>query len=111
MSNIQNLQSFDPWKDTEETTGVQTQVPIHLRVQQRTGRKRITIVEGLNEKKYNLKLILKSLKKEFHCNGNIEEDETYGKVIKLTGDKRADVKKFLIQEGIASQDNIKVHGS
>jgi translation initiation factor 1 len=81
-----------------------------LRIQQRTGRKRITTVQGLDDKKYDLKFLLKEFKKDFHCNGSIDEDPEFGKVIRLTGDNRMAIRDFLVKENVASKDNIKIHG-
>eukprot|EP00760_Papus_ankaliazontas_P011506 PhM_4_TR14814/c0_g1_i1/m.2915 len=54
--------------DTEnpETT---EQHKIHIRVQQRNGRKSVTTIQGLGEEIDHAKL-LKAVKKEFGCNGN-----------------------------------------
>lgn len=38
------------------------------------------------------------------------EDERHGKVIKLFGDQRNNVKQFLLDEEIIEDDNIIVHG-
>lgn len=44
-----------------------------IRIQQRNGRKSLTTVQGL-PKSFDLKKTLKIVKKEFSCNGSIEED-------------------------------------
>jgi translation initiation factor 1 len=83
-----------------------------LRVLQRTGRKRITIVEGLSEK-LDLKRILKSWKKDFHVNGSvITDDPKYeGPIIKISGDCRQVIYDFLVNEGLAEANQIKMHGA
>mmetsp|Transcript_9328 Transcript_9328/g.20412 ORF Transcript_9328/g.20412 Transcript_9328/m.20412 type:complete len:110 (-) Transcript_9328:765-1094(-) len=50
---------------------------IHIRVQQRNGRKCITTVQGLSEQ-LDLKKIIKAVKKAHCCNGTIVEDEEMG---------------------------------
>lgn len=45
---------------------------IHVRLQQRNGKKVLTTVQGISTD-YNLKKILKAFKKEFACNGCIVE--------------------------------------
>lgn len=81
-----------------------------MRIQQRNGKKRITTVQGLDDKKYDLKLLLKEFKKEFHCNGSLDDDPDFGKVIRLTGDNRKAITDFLIKENLATKENIKIHG-
>ena len=50
---------------------------VHIRVQQRNGKKSLTTVQGL-PKEFDLKKILKALKKEYCCNGCVVEDEENG---------------------------------
>jgi translation initiation factor 1 len=108
-----NHQYIDPFKDTEEdfaqTTKTPTQQHIHIRVQKRTGIKTLTTIQGLNPK-LDFKKLLKAFKKEFCCNGTIVDDPELGKILQLTGDQRSTVSKFLVEEGIASKSNIKIHG-
>ncbi|EER13448.1 Eukaryotic translation initiation factor, putative [Perkinsus marinus ATCC 50983] len=96
---------------------------IHIRNQQRNGRKSLTIIQGL-PKQFSSKKILKHFKKvaeergavprsaqtfsqEFNCNGSITEDPEFGKVIMIQGDKRKLVGDFLVHEGIAEKDFVK----
>jgi translation initiation factor 1 len=83
---------------------------IHIRTQQRNGRKSLTTVQGVNPK-INKKTILKACKKKFNCNGTIVENVELGDIIQLQGDQRKVVAQFLIDEKIAKKDVIKVHGS
>ena len=71
---------------------------IHIRVQQRNGRKCITTVQGLHQD-LDLKKILKALKKQECCNGTVVEDEEMGAVLQLQGDQRDSVAKFLTTMG------------
>jgi len=82
---------------------------VHVRVQQRNGRKSLTTIQGL-KKGFDYKKILKAFKKEFCCNGNVVEDEELGQVIQLQGDQRKNVSTFLIENKIAKKDKIKIHG-
>nr|XP_034922603.1 protein translation factor SUI1 homolog [Populus alba] len=50
---------------------------VHVRVQQRNGRKSLTTVLGL-KKEYSYSKILKDLKKEFCCNGTVVQDPDLG---------------------------------
>ena len=80
-----------------------------LHYQQRTARKCLTIIQGLPDD-LDYKKILRAYKKLFNCNGTIVEDEEMGTVIQLQGDKRKDVALFLLEEGIANREEIKIHG-
>ena len=82
---------------------------MHIRIQQRNGKKSLTTVQGL-KKSYSYDKILKDLKKEFCCNGNVVQDKELGKVIQLQGDQLKNVANFLMQVGLAKKDHIKIHG-
>jgi len=107
MSTIQNLQTFDPFAADGEVRGSENL--IHIRIQQRNGRKTVTTVQGIPSK-YDLKKILKVLKKDFACNGTIAKHDEYGEVIQLSGDQREHVSKFLVQNQLATEKQVKVHG-
>ncbi|KAI4629557.1 uncharacterized protein J4E87_002742 [Alternaria ethzedia] len=95
--SIENLKTFDPFAEADEDTGQvkQTQQDyIHIRIQQRNGRKTLTTVQGL-PKKFDQKKILKVIKKKFACNGTIVSDAEMGEVVQLQGDQRKDVQDFL----------------
>ncbi|PWY67501.1 translation initiation factor SU [Aspergillus heteromorphus CBS 117.55] len=103
-----------PFAEADEDTGEtkQSQNYIHIRIQQRNGRKTLTTVQGL-PKKFDQKKILKVIKKKFACNGTIVSDAEMGEVIQLQGDQRKDVQEFLTdkKEGLElDAKTIKVHG-
>lgn len=77
---------------------------IHIWCKQRTTRTHITTIEGLDIK-LDLKKLLSNFKKKFNCNGSLDNN-----VIKLSGDQRYKIKQFLIDENIASDDEIVIHG-
>ncbi|KAI0721036.1 eukaryotic translation initiation factor 1 [Cerioporus squamosus] len=112
--SVQNLNTFDPFADEGDPLGSSTQDVgsqsnyIHIRIQQRNGRKTLTTLQGL-PKEYDLKKLLKAFKKEFACNGTLVDDEESGQVIQLQGDQRLKISTFLVQEGIPKA-SIKVHG-
>ncbi|CAI6338857.1 unnamed protein product [Periconia digitata] len=114
-TQIQNLQSFDPFAEAEDSVGdvkTTSQNYIHIRIQQRNGRKTLTTVQGL-PKKFDQKKILKVIKKKFACNGTVVADSEMGEVIQLQGDQRKDVQEFLTdkKEGLGLDvKTIKVHG-
>ncbi|CAI7862551.1 unnamed protein product, partial [Closterium sp. NIES-54] len=103
--------AFDPFADANaaDDPGAGTKDYVHIRIQQRNGRKSLTTVQGLN-KEFNYNKILKDFKKEFCCNGTVVQDIELGQVIQLQGDQRKNVSAFLIQAGIAKKDLIKMHG-
>lgn len=59
---------------------------------------------------YDLKKILKVLKKDFACNGNIVKDDDLGEIIQLQGDQRVKVSEFLTGQLQLAKKNIKIHG-
>lgn len=71
--------------------------------------KQTIILQGINES-YDLKKLIKAVKKEFHCNGTIVEHSEYGEVLQLQGDQRKNVKQFLSDIGLAAPEQLKVHG-
>jgi translation initiation factor 1 len=110
--NVQNLNTFDPFADEgqqlgDEEVGSQ-QNYVHIRIQQRNGRKTLTTLQGV-PKEYDSRKLLKAFKKEFACNGTLVEDEEAGKVIQLQGDQRVKIQNFLTEEGIP-KNTIKLHG-
>tara|TARA_Y100001970_G_scaffold293825_1_gene443551 strand:- start:4452 stop:4745 length:294 start_codon:yes stop_codon:yes gene_type:complete len=82
---------------------------VHIRIQQRNSRQKITTVEGLPDK-YDLKRILKVCKREFACNGNIVNDRRYGEVLQLQGDQRDNMSKFLSVVQLVPDSHVKIHG-
>ena len=99
----------DPFNDTSVQAKKATEDTVHIRVQQRNGRKNITTVQGLATD-LDLKKILRYWRKEFNCNGTIVKDEELGKVIQMSGDQRKNVNQFLVDEKICTKEQIKTHG-
>jgi translation initiation factor 1 len=98
---------FDPFAEAND--GESADDYVHVRVQQRNGRKSWTTVQGL-KKEFNYNKILKDFKKEFCCNGSIIKDPELGQVIQLQGDQRKNVATFLVMAGVVRKDLIKMHG-
>ncbi|KAL7217948.1 hypothetical protein ACSBR2_011219 [Camellia fascicularis] len=102
--------TFDPFSEAnDDSTAPGAKGYVHIRIQQRNGRKSLTTVQGL-KKEFSYEKILKDLKKEFCCNGNVVQDKELGKVIQLQGDQRKNVSNFLVQAGIVKKEQIKLHG-
>lgn len=114
--DIGNFAPLDPFAKNEikpgggPAGGTSSSNLIHIRNQQRNGRKSVTTVQGL-DKQFDLKKLVRALKKEFSCNGTVIEDPEHGSILQLQGDKRNDVKLFLEREGICTADQIRMHGA
>lgn len=72
---------------------------IHIRVQQRNGRKCITTLQGLDTD-LDIKRIGKAMKKHFNCNGNLVEDPDQGEILQFQGDQRENIRAWLLAQGI-----------
>ena len=85
-------------------------LPVHIRTQQRRGKKCLTIVEGLAED-LDLRKISRALKQSLSTSCAIVEDERLGSVLQLAGDHRRKIKAFLLETHICEGDRqIVVHG-
>lgn len=108
--SIQNLNVFDPFADAIKGADDDVQDGlVHIRIQQRNGRKTLTTVQGLSSE-YDLKKIVRTCKKEFACNGTVVEHPEYGEVLQLQGDQRENICQWLTKCGLAKSDQLKVHG-
>ena len=124
------MKAYDPFADTtgDEDAGPGDQGLVHIRIQQRNGRKTLTTVQGLSAE-YDFKKIVKVAKKEFACNGTVVEHSEYGEVIQLQvtfvlntihftncidillqGDQRECICKLLVECGLVKKEQLKVHG-
>uniref|UniRef100_A0A665XFC5 Eukaryotic translation initiation factor 1 n=1 Tax=Echeneis naucrates TaxID=173247 RepID=A0A665XFC5_ECHNA len=108
MSAIQNLQTFDPFADAtkgDDRLPAGTEDYIHIRIQQRNGRKTLTTVQGISADYDKKKLI--GLTYTLVCMLTHPE---YGEVIQLQGDQRKNICQFLIEIDLAKEEQLKVHG-
>lgn len=70
----------DPFAEANaEDSGAGSKEYVHIRIQQRNGRKSLTTIQGL-KKDFNYNRILKDVKKEFCCNGTVVQDPELGQV-------------------------------
>jgi|EP00341_Mesodinium_pulex_P002227 translation initiation factor 1 len=105
--DIKNLAlASDPFAAKDEG---QDNSKIHVRVQQRNGRKCITTVAGLPDD-LDLKKITRALKKTFQCNGTVHNDEESGEIVQLSGDQRTNIREFFVDQEICREDQIVIHG-
>lgn len=103
------LHSIDGFDDDNNNKAGNQSDKVHVRVQQRNGRKCITTVAGLADD-LDVKRICKAFKKNFSCNGAVQKDEDDGEVIQLSGDQRTNVMEFLVDQEICVKDEIVLHG-
>ncbi len=82
---------------------------VHIRIQQRNGKKVITVIQGLDAKIPRKELIRK-FKTMYACGGHIATDEEFGEVIQLTGDQRIKVRDYLVDNGLVESDKVEIHG-
>uniref|UniRef100_A0A3Q1CBD2 SUI1 domain-containing protein n=1 Tax=Amphiprion ocellaris TaxID=80972 RepID=A0A3Q1CBD2_AMPOC len=102
----------DPFADAtkgDDRLPAGTEDYIHIRIQQRNGRKTLTTVQGISAD-YDKKKLVKAFKKKFACNGTVIEHPEYGEVIQLQGDQRKNICQFLIEIDLAKEEQLKVHG-
>jgi translation initiation factor 1 len=85
---------------------------VHVRIQQRKGRKTWTTIQGLKAEHDLLEAIVKAFKKEFACGVKLTPDPEHGKVLQLQGDQRTKVCAWLSnpKKGLVRADQLKVHG-
>merc|ERR1712048_350306 len=95
------------FKQTDFPEDEELQQRVHVRVQQRNGRKCVTTVQGLADD-LDLKKILKYVKRMFNTNGTVVNHED-GDVIQLQGDQRKNIARFITEFKI-SDGEITVHG-
>jgi translation initiation factor 1 len=85
---------------------------LHIRIQQRNGRKCITTIEGF-ETDLDLKRICKALRKLFNVSGKVVDLDDDTQVIQLQGDQRETVRNWVLEQEIiplAEKDRIVLHG-
>ena len=101
--------TLDPFEDpVADTEGVSAD-DVHIRIQQRTGRKAVTTISGL-PKDLDFNRLIKTFKKLFSCNGALIQSEELGTVVQLQGDQRKNASDFLVKEKIIKKSQVKIHG-
>ena len=78
---------------------------IIISIQQRTAKKSLTKIEGLEET--DQKKVMKDLQKILQTNGHIDNEE---KLIVFQGDHRIQILNYLIKNNLAIIENIKIRG-
>ena len=114
MAALQNMmfQQSNVFDDEDNHESGQQRRPrsiVHIRVQQRNGKKSITTVQGLADD-LDLVKILKALKKTLNTNGTILNDEEFGEILNMQGDQRKAIAEFFCTYRICEPSEIKIHG-
>ncbi|NWU59195.1 EIF1 factor, partial [Dromas ardeola] len=104
----------DPFADAskgDDLLPAGTEDYIHIRIQQRNGRKTLTTRRlGMALGVCMALRRVFSFFQKFACNGTVIEHPEYGEVIQLQGDQRKNICQFLVEIGLAKDDQLKVHG-
>ncbi|OAF69597.1 Protein translation factor SUI1 [Intoshia linei] len=103
---IENLTTTDAFAVENNNIGNTSDGYVHIRIQQRNGRKTLTTVQGISDA-YDLKLIVKHCKKKFSCNGSVIEREEFGQVMQFQGDQRKNLSDYLSKHGLCPKNSIK----
>merc|ERR1719453_1515291 len=98
------VQATDPFKVQDKNGGTAAE-KIHIRVQQRNGRKCITTIQGLQDD-LDIKKITRAIKKTYQCNGSVNADDEHGEIAQFSGDQRSNCSKFLVEQEICHADQI-----
>jgi translation initiation factor 1 len=104
-----DINNFDFENGAETADNLKLLDSVHIRIQQRTGKKVITIIQGLDAK-IPRKDLIKKFKTMYACGGHISYDEEFGEVIQLTGDQRFNVRDYLIDNSLVEADKVELHG-
>merc|ERR1712048_451411 len=88
---------------------------IHIRMQQRNGRKSWTTVAGFPESvrlPKSGRVLPVDFEKTFKTNGVLIRDAEHGRIIQLQGDLRKEVAEFLMDAtALVTKEQIMIHGS
>lgn len=96
---------------TADALSDQNKEIVHLRYQQRSGKKGITTIIGL-PKEIKLKKLMFRMKKEFNSGATLVDDEEdgNGQIIQIQGDLRNDIAQMLEKLNVVTKAQIVVHG-
>ncbi len=81
---------------------------VHIRCVRVRGRKYVTSIAGIDSRA-DFKAILKLLKKNLNCNGNLEFSELHGYVVQISGDQREYLTRILINKKLCTYEQIVMH--
>merc|ERR1712087_252001 len=96
-------------QNSEKELKGKTESMVHIRYQQRSGRKGVTTVAGL-PRTIEFKPLAKRMKKKWSTNATLMDCEEMGMVIQLQGDLRHEIGVFVVKEGLVEKAQVRVHG-
>jgi translation initiation factor 1 len=90
-------------------------ITIHIKIQQRNGKKCWTLVEGLDKLNTStttdttvfMEKLITNMKHKFCCGASLKKPEN---TIQMNGDHREEIKDFLLNNYELKTNQIKVHG-
>ena len=108
MNALQNIDFGDIHKDERK----QNEYHVHCN---QLGRKYVTIIVGVEQFNCDLKKLCSKLRAHFSCSCALknvkDKDGESGKVFKLSGDHRKDIRSYLLQNKVIDEDDIFIiHG-
>ena len=106
------MDDFDTFDEVEEQSFDISERKLVIRVDKRNARKAITYIEEWDLDIEEMKQHLKKLKTTLGCNGSVKNKTIDGNkvvIFQLQGDKRVELMKYLIENGI-KENNITVIG-
>lgn len=112
--NPVNIQPISPTDATAsgsaKSKGSGKPTKIHLRIQNRTGKKCLTYIQGLPES-VDLKQLCQTIRRKFNCNCTEIDHPKIGKCVQMSGDFRKELCEYFVTTGVVeSTKNIKIHG-
>jgi translation initiation factor 1 len=81
---------------------------MHIRLQQRNGKKCFTLWE-VTRKDLDLKSIISDMKKKFACGGNIKNENNVC-IVSLSGDQRQNIVDFMVNNKKSSSSDYIING-
>lgn len=96
---------IDPFKNKD----ADEHFKVIISIQQRTSKKYMTLVTEIPEK-YDLKKIVKYIKKCYNCNGTVSKDDDDNEYLSFSGDQRQNISNFFVEYNVMDKENIIVRG-
>lgn len=84
---------------------------VHIHGVNWRGKKYHTTIEGLDFSSTESKSFLKCLRKEFHTGATIFHDAEKGTIYQVNGDRRREIREYLVKKGVCTIEQVKVHGA
>lgn len=99
---------YDPSKELQIKNEFTQKIVIH--VYQRTGRKYLTVIEGIQYHIENVDDFLKQTRKECSCNGCLKRNDEGETTVQFQGNKKIELVNILTKQYNIKQSNIVIRG-